>query len=99
MVIKLNLKLWGDKGWIRVGEHPEKNYVTIFDNEGVVRPSIQSFGERFNKAFIDEVQDFINNIKTGSKPRSNIDDAVKALKVAKACQESADEGKLVDIKY
>lgn len=96
---QVEFEIMGDKGWIRVGEHPEKNYVTIFDNEGVVRPSIQSFGERFNKAFIDEVQDFINNIKTGSKPRSNIDDAVKALKVAKACQESADEGKLVDIKY
>jgi myo-inositol 2-dehydrogenase/D-chiro-inositol 1-dehydrogenase len=96
---QVELEVMGDKGWIRVGEHPDLNRVTVFDSEGVVRPSLQSFGERFNTAFLAEVQDFIDNVKNGTKPRSSLEDGVRDLTVAKACQQSADEGKLIDIKY
>src|SRR5690606_16864905 len=45
-------ELIGTKGMLRVAQQPEKNLVTIFNNEGVVRPTSQNFPERFHDAFI-----------------------------------------------
>ncbi|KZT96670.1 Myo-inositol 2-dehydrogenase 1 [Lactiplantibacillus plantarum] len=87
----------GSNGWVRIGEHPDLNRVTVFNDQGVVRPSLQSFGERFDTAFTDEVQDFVNNVIVGKQPEVTVDDGIKALKIAKACQQSANIGKLVDI--
>lgn len=95
---QVELEVMGSNGWLRIGEHPDKNRVTVFSENGVSRPSLQSFGERFDSAFTDEVQDFINNVGKGTQPEVTVDDGIKALKIAKACQESADKGQLVDIK-
>lgn len=94
---QVELEVMGSNGWLRVGEHPDLNRVTVFNENGVTRPSLQSFGERFDNAFTDEVQDFVNNVAKGTQPNVTVDDGIKALKIAKACQESADTGQLVDI--
>lgn len=94
---QVELEVMGSNGWVRIGEHPDLNRVTVFNDQGVVRPSLQSFGERFDTAFTDEVQDFVNNVIVGKQPEVTVDDGIKALKIAKACQQSANIGKLVDI--
>lgn len=95
---QVELEIMGSNGWLRVGEHPDLNRVTVFNENGVVRPSLQSFGERFDDAFTDEVQDFVHNVIVGKQPEVTVDDGIKALRIAKACQQSADAGKLVDIR-
>ncbi|MDV0431176.1 hypothetical protein RXV91_09860 [Lactiplantibacillus sp. DA1] len=39
----------------------------------------------------------MNNVIVGKQPEVTVDDGIKALKIAKACQQSANVGKLVDI--
>ncbi len=93
----VELEIMGSNGWLRVGEVPEKNLVTLFTQNGIVNPALQSFAERFNTAFITELQDFVDNIQAGTQPEATIDDGFKALTIAKACQKSADTGKVVTI--
>ncbi|MFC6323872.1 Gfo/Idh/MocA family protein [Companilactobacillus baiquanensis] len=95
---QVELEIMGSDGWLRVGEHPDLNRVTVFSENGVTKPSLQSFGERFDNAFTDEVQDFVYNVKRGTQPEVTVEDGIKALKIAKACQESANSGQLVNIK-
>lgn len=95
---QVELEIMGSNGWLRVGEHPDANRVTVFNEQGVLRPSLQSFGERFDDAFTDEVQDFITNVQNGTQPEVTVDDGIKALKIAKACQKSANEGRLIELK-
>ncbi|AKP67873.1 Gfo/Idh/MocA family oxidoreductase [Companilactobacillus ginsenosidimutans] len=95
---QVELEIMGSDGWLRVGEHPDLNRVTVFSENGVTKPSLQSFGERFDNAFTDEVQDFVHNVEQGTQPEVTVEDGIKALKIAKACQESANEGQLVNIK-
>lgn len=95
---QVEMEIMGSNGWIRVAQEPNKDFLTLFTNEGVVKPSMQSFSERFSEAFIDELRNFVNNVKTGKNSDISVDDGVKALKIAKACKESADQGTLVDIK-
>ncbi len=94
---QVELEVMGSDGWRRVGEHPDLNRVTIFRENGVSKPQLQSFGARFDEAFLDEVQDFVNNIAQGQQPSVTVDDGIRALKIAKACQQSAATGQLVDI--
>lgn len=94
---QVELEIMGSDGWIHVGEHPDLNRVTVFRDGGVYKPSLQSFGERFDTAFLNEVKDFVNNVKNGTQPKVTVDDGIKALKIAKACQQSADEAKLINI--
>ncbi|MCP0887498.1 Gfo/Idh/MocA family oxidoreductase [Ligilactobacillus sp. WILCCON 0076] len=96
---QVELEIMGSDGWLRVGEHPDMNRVTVFNESGVVKPSLQSFGERFDDAFTKEVQDFVQNIAEQKQPSVTVDDGIKALLIAKSCQESANTGKLVTIHY
>ena len=50
----------GTEGMIRIGNAPEKNLVTVYDKNGVVRPTSGHFPERFKLAFINEINAFIN---------------------------------------
>lgn len=54
---QVELEVMGANGWLRIGEHSEKNLVTIFNHEDIVRPAFQNFIKRFNHTFILELQD------------------------------------------
>lgn len=95
---QVELEVMGANGWLRIGEHSEKNLVTIFNHEDIVRPAFQDFIKRFNHTFILELQDFTNNIIKGQQPSITVEDGLKVLKITKACQESVNTGKVIDIK-
>ena len=46
----------GTKGMLRVAQVPEKNLVTVMNEEGIIRPTSQNFPERFAQAFLSGLQ-------------------------------------------
>jgi myo-inositol 2-dehydrogenase / D-chiro-inositol 1-dehydrogenase len=90
-------ELIGTKGMLRVAQQPEKNLVTIFNNEGVVRPTSQNFPERFHDAFIREMKEFISCIKEGRQPEVTAYDGLLGTIVADACQKSVETNSIVVI--
>lgn len=94
---QVEMEIMGSHGWIRIAQEPEKDFVTLFTDAGVVRPSMQSFSERFEQAFITELKDFISNVKANRQSDISVEDGVKALQIAKACKESAETGEIVNI--
>lgn len=95
----VELEIMGSKGWIRVGQEANPYYTTLFTNQGIVKPYLQSFPERFTEAFVSELSAFIEMVKTGlpSKIAAGVEAGLATLKIAKACQESAESGKIVQI--
>ena len=90
-------EIMGTKGMLRVAQVPEKNLVTIMNNQGVVRPCSQNFPERFREAFIREAQEFISCIQEKHQPAVNAEDGLQSTKIALACQESFDTNRLVQL--
>lgn len=90
-------ELIGTKGMLRIAQEPEKNLVTIFDNQGVVRPTSQNFPERFRDAFINEMKEFISCIKEGRQPEVTAYDGLQGTIVADACQKSVETNAIVYI--
>ncbi len=90
-------ELIGTKGMLRVAAVPEKNLVTVFDEQGVVRPTSQNFPERFSQAFKNEMNEFVACIKEGRQPEVGAIDGLQSTTVAMACQQSVDTNQIVEL--
>lgn len=88
-------EIMGTKGMLRVAQAPEKNLVTIMNDQGIVRPCSQNFPERFSEAFIREAQEFISCIQEKRQPAVNAEDGLQSTRIALACQESFNTNSLV----
>lgn len=94
---QVEMEIMGSNGWIRIAQEPEKDFVTLFTDAGVVRPSMQSFAERFEQAFINELKDFIHRVQTKQPGSVTMEDGIRALLIAEACKKSAETGELIKI--
>ena len=90
-------EIMGTKGILRVAQVPEKNLVTVMNNQGIVRPCSQNFPERLREAFNREAQEFISCIQEKRQPAVNAEDGLQSTKIALACQESFDTNRLVQL--
>ena len=88
----------GTKGMLRVANAPEKNLVTIYDNNGVVRPTSQNFPERFKEAFLNEILEFAKCIEEQRQPEITAKDGLESTKIALKLQESYESNEIVNIK-
>lgn len=91
----IETEIVGTKGMIRIGSVPEKNLVSVFTENGALRPCSQSFSERFELAYLEEIKLFIQAIQQGTPSPITVDDGLQSLKVAIACQTSMDENQLI----
>ncbi|MBP1041204.1 inositol 2-dehydrogenase [Vagococcus sp. BWB3-3] len=90
-------ELIGTKGMLRIGAAPEKNLVTLYNEQGVVRPTSQNFPERFGQAFLTEMKAFATSIiEDLPTPISGVD-GLQATKIAAACQQSFETNEIVEI--
>ncbi|OOM10446.1 Gfo/Idh/MocA family oxidoreductase [Clostridium saccharobutylicum] len=95
----IETEIVGTKGSLRIGTVPQKNLVSIFNENGAVQECVSGFIERFDKAYLAEVQEFVNCIIENRQPKVVVDDGVKSTEIAYACKESFEGDKLVRIEY
>ncbi|EST89137.1 hypothetical protein T233_01585 [Vagococcus lutrae LBD1] len=94
---QVEMEIMGSNGWIRIAQEPKKDFLTLFTHNGIENNCLQSFAERFEQAFRDELNDFIQNVKNNEPSSISVDDGVRALLIAKACKESAEQNRLIKI--
>lgn len=92
-------EIMGTKGMIRVAQEPEKNLVSVFNDNGVVRPTSQNFPERFKLAFIEEMKEFVSCIKENRQPEATALDGLMGTVVAEACEESLKTDGIINVSY
>ena len=90
-------ELIGTKGMLRVAAAPEKNLVTVMNEQGVVRACSQDFPERFREAFINEAKEFIACIREKRQPEVTAYDGLQSTKIALACKKSFKTNQLITI--
>jgi myo-inositol 2-dehydrogenase/D-chiro-inositol 1-dehydrogenase len=87
----------GTKATLRIGSVPQKNLVEIIGTHGITRECSQTFDERFEQAFINEMQEFVNCIREGRKPGITVEDGVRASEIAELATDSFRENKLIKL--
>lgn len=85
----------GTKGTLRIASVPAKNMVEILDEHGVRKECSQDFLERFDQAYVDEVNEFVDCILTGRKPEVTVYDGTKTTEIAYKCKEAFETNELI----
>lgn len=93
----IETEIIGTKGSLRIGTTPVKNLVTMFNENGAVNECVSGFLERFEQAYLSEVQEFVNCVQEDRKPAVTVYDGTNATRVAFAATESLKDNKLVSL--
>lgn len=90
-------EIMGTRGTLRIASVPQKNMIEIMTNDGVVKQCSQNFLERFETAYLKEMEEFVSCIENGRKPEITVYDGTKASNIAYKCKESFETKTLVNI--
>ena len=87
----------GTDGILRIANVPQKNLLEILGSNGVRKECSQNFLERFEEAYLRELEEFLFCINENRKPKLSAVDGAKAAKIAYSCKESFETKTLVKI--
>jgi myo-inositol 2-dehydrogenase/D-chiro-inositol 1-dehydrogenase len=87
----------GTHATLRIGSVPQKNLVEILDEDGVRKECSQSFNERFEVAFKNEIQEFIACIVEERHPEISAHDGTQASYIAEMATESFKNNILINL--
>lgn len=87
----------GTKASLRIANVPQKDFVELLDERGVVRECSQSFLERFESAYLAEVQEFVDCIREKRTPQASVHDGTMATKLAFAATRSFREEQIIQL--
>ena len=87
----------GTTGRLMVGQNPRLNRVEISDTHGVRNECTPTFYERFDEAFLQEAQTFIDIIRDDRPPPLTLRDATEATHIGIAVTESLRTKRSVDL--
>lgn len=93
----IETEIIGTEGCLRIGTTPDKNLVTVFNNSGVVKECVSGFLERFEKAYLNELIEFVQCIMDNKKPDVTVNDGVMSTKMAYAATKALKENRLVTL--
>ena len=87
----------GTEGTIRISAVPEKNQAQLYVQGGVLTECVESFPERFEEAYLLEMQEFVDCVLQGKQPGVSVYDGTKSTAVGYATTEAWKTGKIVKI--
>lgn len=87
------------EGNLKIGDPPLKNRLQISDKYGVRKECVETFFERFQNAFLLQLQDFVDCVLENRQPELTMQNATRATLVATALTKSFKEKKIIEVKY
>lgn len=93
----VDTEIVGTEGSIKISTIPEKNLAKIYDKSGVLTECVETFPERFEEAYIKEVEYFADCIINDKVPEVKVEDGTYSTKVGFATTKSLKENKIIFI--
>ena len=93
----IRAEVLGTEGSIQAG-YLRDTPMLVMTREGVSHDVVPYFPERFVEAYVNQLNDFLNNISAGTSPMITVDDGIAGLQVAVAATHSLKEKKIVKVK-
>jgi inositol 2-dehydrogenase len=92
----IRAEIWGTKGSIQIGYFRETP-IYVMTQEGITHDVVPYFMQRFEDAYLAQIQDFVDSVTTGRKPSITGQDAIAAMRISLAATRSLHEGRPVDV--
>jgi scyllo-inositol 2-dehydrogenase (NAD+) len=89
-------ELLGTEGTLQLG-YDQETPIKVMKEDNISHDTVPGFYERFEKAYVDQLADFIDNVISGNPPSITAEDGVEALRIALAATKSYHENRPVDV--
>jgi scyllo-inositol 2-dehydrogenase (NAD+) len=89
-------ELWGTKGSIQIG-YFRQTPILIMTEQGITHDVVPYFIQRFESAYLTQIQDFVDKVLKSEKPSITGEDAVAAMRISLAASASFEQGRTVEI--
>ncbi|MCQ9641968.1 Gfo/Idh/MocA family oxidoreductase [Chryseobacterium sp. WG14] len=90
-------EIFATEGNLKIGDPPVKNMLQISDKHGIRREGMETFFDRFQHAFLTQIQSFVDHVLENKHPELTMHNATNATLVATALTKSFKEKKPVTI--
>lgn len=90
----IRCEILGTKGTLLIGYWRETPLLVLNKN-GVMHDVVPHFMQRFEFAYLNQIQDFVNNVLEEKEPAITIDDGIEALKISLAATMSYKKNRTV----
>lgn len=92
----IRTEILGTEGTLKIG-YLRETPILVMTKEGITHDTVPYFTERFEQAYITQLQDFVNNVLQGKPPAVTCADGVAALQASAAATLSFKENRPVKI--
>ena len=92
----IRTEILGTKGTLKIG-YLRETPILVMTKEGITHDTVPYFTERFEQAYISQLQDFVDNVRNDRRPSVTCADGVAALRVSAAATLSFKENRPVKI--
>ena len=92
----IRTEIWGTKGSIQIG-YLRHTPILVMTQEGITHDAVPHFMQRFEGAYLAQIQDFVDKVSRGAEPAITGADAVAALRISLAATASFQEGRPVEV--
>ena len=92
----IHTEITGTEGTIQIG-YDRETPVLVMTKDTIAHDTVPGFYERFENAYIVQLQDFVRNLTERRPPPITIDDGIAAQRIALAATQSAQENRVIDV--
>jgi len=92
----IHTEILGTEGTIQIG-YDRETPILVMKNGSIAHDTVPGFYERFENAYIVQLQDFVQNLKRGLPPPITVADGIAAQRIALAATESAQTNRVVEL--
>jgi scyllo-inositol 2-dehydrogenase (NAD+) len=93
----IRAEIWGTQGSLQIG-YFRQTPILVMTKEGITHDVVPYFMERFESAYLVQIQDFVNNVLHDREPSITGADAVAALRISLAATTSLRENRPVEVR-
>ena len=94
----IRTEIWGTEGSLQIG-YQQQTPLLILTKEGITHDAVPYFMERFEGAYLTQIQNFVDTLLRGGEPAVSGSDAVEAIRVSTAATISCREQRVVHIAH
>jgi inositol 2-dehydrogenase len=92
----IHTEIVGTDGTIQIG-YDRETPILVMKKDTIAHDTVPGFYERFENAYIAQLQNFVENLRTNRAPPITVDDGIAAQKIAIAATKSCQENRVVEV--
>lgn len=92
----IRTEIWGTKGSLQIG-YLQHTPIVVMTQEGIAHDGVPHFMQRFEGAYLAQIQDVVDRVRKGLPPSLTARDAIAAMRISLAATRSRQEGRPVQV--